>query len=207
MITIKQFGFALVANIAAFGAANAVVIDFDSSTGGPIAAGDNITEQYADLGVHFLAIEDGAAAVGVADDEDYGGGFDVTNNIWTNCVSIECFGGRADVLEITFDSGASDISLQLQSFGGMNVTFNLYDALDNLIETVVATGDNVFVAFLASDVFRIEGVQPGDGWAWGLDDLSFTLDASEVPLPAALPLFLAGLAGLGAARRKRKTTA
>lgn len=33
---------------------------------------------------------------------------------------------------------------------------------------------------------------------------NFVFDVAEVPLPAALPLFLAGLAGLGFAKRRRK---
>ena len=111
MITIKLFGFALVANIAAFGAANAVVIDFDSSTGGPIAAGDNITEQYAELGVHFLAIEDGAAAdrfIGAMESEPlaepnfirFTAG--MRKQFWVkNCVSLGLAAGFIEPLEST----------------------------------------------------------------------------------------------------------
>ena len=206
MINAKAFGLALAANLAAVCAAHAVIIDFDNSPGGAIAPGTNITDQYSSLGVNFQSIENGGGATGVADNTTYSGIYDVSSNIWTNCDAVGCPGNRADILRVTFDSAASNISLQLQSFGGQSVTFNLYDAMDNLLETVMATGDNVFLSFMASGVFRIDGLQPSDSWAWGLDDLTFDLaGASEVPLPAALPLFLAGLAGIGAMRRKRKT--
>ncbi|MEM9495844.1 MAG: hypothetical protein AAGA09_07560 [Pseudomonadota bacterium] len=40
---------------------------------------------------------------------------------------------------------------------------------------------------------------------YGLDDLVLQIDpVSDIPLPAALPLFLAGMAGVGAAARKRR---
>ena len=49
--------------------------------------------------------------------------------------------------------------------------------------------------------FRLTADGP-DGFR--LETLAYETAVSEVPVPAALPLFLAGLAGIGAARRRRK---
>ncbi len=57
------------------------------------------------------------------------------------------------------------------------------------------------VGFESSGGFNA-GLQ-GDGTQFALDDLTF--NASPVPLPAALPLLAAALAGMGFAARRRRT--
>ena len=47
----------------------------------------------------------------------------------------------------------------------------------------------------------------GRGEFGGIDALPYAPNPSEVPLPAALPLFMAGLAGLGIAKRRKKAAA
>lgn len=66
-----------------------------------------------------------------------------------------------------------------------------------------ATWNNTTIASL--------GITPGTyTWSWGSGaDQSFTLDVATTPLPASLPLFAAGLGGLGLLgwTRKRKAAA
>lgn len=47
----------------------------------------------------------------------------------------------------------------------------------------------------------------GKGTFRGIEALPYAPNPSEVPLPAALPLFMAGLAGLGIAKRRKKAAA
>ena len=111
-------------------------------------------------------------------------------------------GARADTLSIIFDTLASDVSWLTQSFGVSSATFNAYGAGGRLLESVVQTGDLVATAFSVGGIRRIEALQPGDGCAWGMDDLSFTV---SVPEPAALSLLGIGLLGFGLTRRRRRT--
>jgi len=187
----------------AAGSASATVIDFDTLPGGgALARGTDLTSQYSSLGVTFRAIEASATVPSVVSNEDYGGAWNVTSNIWTNCSSDDCSAGsRADALEILFAAPVSGVSWLTQSFGSLSVTFNAYDSGGGLLESVVRTGDLVATAFASGGIARIEALQPSDSWAWGLDDLTFT--SAAVPEPGTLAVFAAALAGLGFARRKR----
>lgn len=187
-----------------------IVINFDvDGLGSPIAPNTPITDQYASVGVTFLGLEDGAPVdINAAPDPD-GVTAPSGPNVLTNCAdaSLSCPGNRADVVRILFDMPVFDISLQLDSLGGDPVTFNLYDAADALLETLTITsGSSVFVpvAFTASDVRRIDGVQPNDGWAWAMDDLTFSRAEASVPVPSTLLLFGLGLLGLGIRVRRTR---
>lgn len=85
------------------------------------------------------------------------------------------------------DGGASLLSL-ITSANGDNATLAA-----NLVYYIVVSGfDNLEFGTFTLDI-------RGNG--------NIALGATEVPLPAALPLFLAGIAGLGAAGRRRKARA
>ena len=198
---------AVLSSASAVATAAPIVINFDvDGLGNVIAAGTSITNQYANLGVLFAGLEDGAAATIIAQPDPDGAVEPSAPNTLTNCsgpAGLGCAGNRADIVRITFDGPVFDISLMLDSLGGQSVTFNLYDAADALLETVsVTSGGSVFVpvAFTAGNVSRIDGLQPNDGWAWAMDDLTFTVSA--VPEPATLALLGLGLAGMGWARKR-----
>lgn len=183
-----------------------IVINFDvDGLGNPIGFNVPITNQYANLGVTFLGLENGDPInINAAPDPD--GVPEPSNpNVLTNCAnaSAACPGNRADLVRITFDNPASAIRLMLDSLGGLSVTFNLYDSASNLLETqTVTSGGSLYVPviFSATGVSRIEGLQPNDGWAWAMDDLQF--ESAAVPEPATLALVGLGLAAARARRRK-----
>jgi len=189
--------------------ASAAIINFDvDGFGAPIAANTPITNQYANLGVTFLGLENGSPVNVNAAPDPNGVPAPSSPNVMTNCSNASTFcpsGNRADVLQIFFAAAASGISLQLDSLGNDSVTFNLYDALDVLLETQTVTSNGslyIPVNFTASGVSRIDGLQPNDGWAWAFDDLTF--DATAVPEPLTLSLFGAGVVGAAAMRRRNK---
>ena len=186
--------------------ASAAVINFDvDGLGNVIAANTPITNQYSNLGVTFLGLENGQAInINAAPDPDLSPA-PSSPNVMTNCSDALnfCQGNRADVLQIFFAAAASGISLELDTLGGDSVTFNLYDSLNVLLETqTISTGSYSPVIFASSGVSRIDGLQPNDGWAWAFDNLTFDT-TTAVPEPLTLSLFGAGLAGAFVARRRK----
>ena len=110
-------------------------------------------------------------------------------------------------MQISFASAVSQLGLQLNSLGGSSVTFNLYDSLNNLLETqtLSSVGGYVPVTFSASGVSRIDGLQPSDGWAWAMDNLSFE-SSGAVPEPSTWALMLLGFGAVGFMMRRRCAT-
>ena len=189
-------------------AANAAtVINFDTDgLGNPILASTAITNQYANLGVSFLGLEDGSPVDILATADPDGGTEPSSPNVLANCSTggSGCGGIRADIVRIGFLTSVSQISLQLNTLGSESVTFQLFDGLNNVLETqTVTSGGSLFVpvSFAASGVTRIDGLQPFDGWAWAIDDLTFS--AAVIPVPAPLLLLGTGLLGLAALRRRK----
>ena len=189
----------------AFAAPTTNNFDVDDD-GVAIAANTSITDQYADLGVNFLGLEDGLDIdINAAPDPD-GDPMQSAPNALTNCsdASVICPGNRADVIAISFDQAVSGISVWVNSLGSEDITFELYDAADNLLETSSIGDTDAYdlLSFSAVGVVLIEILQPSDGWAYAIDDLTFTSGAAPVPVPGALVLFGSGLAAFAARRRK-----
>ncbi|GJL92956.1 VPLPA-CTERM sorting domain-containing protein [Hyphococcus sp.] len=96
------------------------------------------------------------------------------------------------------------IDLFALSFDGSNVTADTFlltanETISTLNDWMVYTVSYVAVAGYNAIGLRASGLENSLG---GFID---AVSVSDVPIPAALPLFLAGLGGLAAARRKRKT--
>jgi len=116
--------------------------------------------------------------------------------------------GTDEFIKILFDDGPFDvrnISFRDGEHFDLNgddtgmVTWSTFDDMGGL----VASGDDTFadvVAMALSGFF--DGV---DGIGFEYVDTEFYVEAiSDVPLPAALPLLLSGIAGLGFASRRKK---
>ncbi len=107
---------------------------------------------------------------------------------------------------ITVNFRPSAASLNLASFNGLFITdlASLFPALS--VSSVVASG----ISFLDSDViFTADGFGlnfQGDSFEnGGSVTVNFASSTAAVPLPAAMPLLLAGLGAIGALRLRRKT--
>ena len=103
-------------------------------------------------------------------------------------------GGSNIIVNLFFDDGdmMSDFSFDFNSMIGLDVGDNQFFSFD----------DTVFGLAGVANVIRATIQLTGSG---AIDNIQF--DAPEVPVPAALPLLLSGLAGLGFASRRRRAVA
>lgn len=119
---------------------------------------------------------------------------------------------------VSFSSAKSQVSFNIgqgdgPQFNGLEEFFaKAFDAAGNLLASFFftpTTSDVVQVLLTGHDIRSVEyGLTDGTG-AFILDDLSFT-DAppvAPVPVPAALPLLLSALAGLGFMGWRRRRSA
>jgi len=84
--------------------------------------------------------------------------------------------------------------------------FSVFSDLGTIVSSVSLDENNEFASFTDLNAVGISSLTFDFGNASGaIDNLSFAVAA--VPLPASLPLLLAGLGGLGVAARRRKIQA
>lgn len=187
--------------------ASAETITFDEfaydNGNGTIPAG-----RYSALGVTFNGTDDGSTWGGVSNGDP--GNWDLEG---TNGAGFSGFNGESYVMTLLFASDITSFSLDasrsLGSQAGDSITLEAY--LNNVLvaSTSAIFGDiNAWVTLsLVGGLWdEIRWIGAGNDFhPFGVDNINFTFADREVPLPAALPMFLAGLAGLGFARgRKRR---
>lgn len=199
--TLSKFAAAAAGLAAMIGAASAapVTIDFDAFAGGTFGPGDS----YSEDGYTFDIVSGTSTAILFPGNG--GKSFQYGANSATQV---------GDTVSITRDDSADFFFLSLDYRSFFNNAQSDEISLIGLLNGVqVASFGNIlsstsawttFVNALAGtviDELQLVGVDP-NVQSLLLDNFVF----AEVPLPAALPLFLAGLAGLGfAGKRKRKT--
>jgi len=173
----------------AAGSAGAAVIDFTTATN------DGTT-----------AVAAGATAVAAAGDSLFIGDF-VENTICSlgggGCNGIFTLTFDADVSSMSFHYGTGD--------AGDTATLSIFDSLMALVDTVVlvsaSDADGEIANYVLSGIGNFRSIvfdnsaAEGAGYAYGNIEYD---SAAVVPLPATLPLLLAGMAGLGLLRRKRQ---
>lgn len=114
---------------------------------------------------------------------------------------------------ISFTSDVTDVAFQL-------ITNEEYNSEDPGQTTIEAWLDGALISSFVGNTFLYDQywfgftdlmldeirIYPG-GWltVGRLDNLQYNFRPSEVPLPAAFPLFIAGVCGLGFSLRKRRT--
>ena len=120
-----------------------------------------------------------------------------------NTVGFNC---RADLL-LEFDEAVSNFSVETFLFEiNDEVKITIFDGLTELASQVITSATVVnfgAISGITSVLFEDSSAQ-GRGFQFG----TFSFDVAPVPLPAAAPLFAAGLGLIGfAARRKRRKAA
>jgi hypothetical protein len=121
-----------------------------------------------------------------------------------NSAAFNC---QAD-LEVAFKSLVSNLSFQAFGFDtGDFVVASAYSATDALLASVNIAANGSFGFGGLGGIARIylDDSSTGAGYSW--NNFQFDETAAPVPLPAALPLMLGGMAMAGAFLRRRKGSA
>jgi hypothetical protein len=177
------------------GQAQAATFDFTSGSG--ILAGDTLVLP----GGTFTGLEGRLFAEGPLTD----GGSTLAPLGSVCALSDVGFNCRADLL-LEFDAPVSNFSVETFLFHNNDeVTITIFDGLTELASQVVTSATVVnFAGFagITSVLFDDESLG-GQGFQYG----TFSFDVAQVPLPAAAPLFAAGLGLIGFATRRRRRKA
>lgn len=114
-------------------------------------------------------------------------------------------------LEVLFANPTDNLSFNIVSDedADSDATIQFFNSIGTSIVFLTLSGNGQ----VKDDFFSFSGLNgvtrvvftPNDPAGLGYDDFTFD-SVSAVPVPAALPLFLSGLLGLGAIARRRKST-
>ncbi|MEQ8935857.1 MAG: hypothetical protein RIE56_08705 [Amphiplicatus sp.] len=177
---------------------------------------DDVPNAIIVPGADNAAVTQNSFGLGVTDNGDANGAVDGFSDndalIFTfdRLVKIEgiWFSGfdLDDDVDLFFESGGDlvrhstdyliSLGVDLDGFIDISVLLGLFPTLDPnlLIGTMFGFGaDDDGILGLLQDSFRIKGIKVSD----------LSMPPSEVPIPAAMPLFLAGLAGFRFAMRRK----
>ena len=174
--------------VAIAGQASATTVNFDD-----LSNGDVVGATYSGLGVTF---------VDAVVTNTYGARSGATSpNGVTHVNGFEV--SQTDPIEATFSAAVTSVSIAAFDVGSGGVILKAFDAAigGTLVDSVQASGggDNVILTVSDPNILRVEFSRltdvAGDGIAF--DNFIFEPAVSPVPLPTALPLFLAALASLG----------
>ena len=189
-------GFAAIFAVASAGASLglSLTLDFTGESLGPLA-GDTYSKTQGGLtftfngpGLHFRGL---------------GGGFDSTYGLdrWLSTT------GDAGPIEMLISGGVINSITYLNPING-TVTSEVdiidtvaYDALNNVLDSASTSAE--YHTLFGPDIARMTFVEnfSGQGFVLGKFVVDYT---AAVPLPAGLPLLLAGLGGLALMRRRPK---
>jgi hypothetical protein len=195
MRTLHVLAASAALSIAPFAAANAAPCTIGTcavTDGGPLSESNPIAIQDDDVTPGVYAAE-GSFAIA----HDLAGA-----DVFVDVAFDEILAGQTEVA-----AGFSDLSIEffqgLTSLGSFTVTNT--DGTTN----GGAALQTFFLSFISdADVnFAINGLAFLNSGA-ALPDFNFNINAAvgEIPVPAALPLLLSGIVGLGFASRRKKTT-
>jgi hypothetical protein len=194
MTRIFAFAFALAS--APVIADASTLINFDNLSGG-----DNVTTQYAGVTFSDALVANFPLA-----------GYSAPNFI--RSLSSAYQPQQGSPISAVFASAVSSVSLLGLDIGANGFILKAFDSVSggNLLALASFTGSDIGVGTFqsltvsAAGILRVEFSQitnVGGGDGMGFDDFSY--DVSEVPVPATLPLGLAGVAAFGFVARRRKS--
>ncbi len=127
-----------------------------------------------------------------AGDDSIDGDFGVNENI-----SILFDDGPFNVLQLSFRDGQHN-SLNFDDVG--TIKWSILDALGGVLNSGVTTFVNLLAMASAGHFANVNGI----GFEF-VDTEFYVENISDVPVPAALPLLISGLAGLSFAIRRKKS--
>ncbi|MEL7345351.1 MAG: VPLPA-CTERM sorting domain-containing protein [Pseudomonadota bacterium] len=119
-----------------------------------------------------------------------------------------------DVFSVLFDYDVFAFGADFAKLNDNDITRSRFDFLDadgnnvgGFVPDTQVNGSVRFFGFLSDQAFRtitvtaISGTTDGEGF--GMDNLLYSAEPSEIPLPASLPLLAAGIAAFGFLRRSK----
>ncbi len=127
------------------------------------------------------------------------------------------FGFAATTFTLAFAVDVSDVGFGLFDPNVQGTRIDAFDRAGNLLETLMPplgpTGGvfSTYVGFsrATGDIARVQAVAAGND-ILGVDTIAWRTAAaappSPIPVPASLPLLLAGIGGLGWVARRRRST-